>query len=196
MKLVICAFIVLVGPFGIFAQTKGIQITQYSYAVHGQDNNWHWLSGSYQYRLSEKWSGAVGLGFNITPLFREQVYHFEPYPGGKIAGRFNIHLQLQRTVAKPLKNVSCYVFDKVNFNHTSFDKTTATVVGELVYFRNTTTPPGLLIDNTLGVGLDVYLWKNISLVTKAGISWYYLQDISVGKPGFAFCNEFGFHFAL
>jgi len=194
MKAIVVLFFLMALNFRLFAQEQGFRITHYNYSAFHRKNNWHWLNCSYQHSFSQKWSGAAGLGLNITPLFRDAVFHHEYFPNSRtLAGKLNLSLEAQRVLVKPVKNVRCYVFDKMNLNYTSFDRTEAFAIDTMLYFRNVRTPKSVLVDNTLGVGLDVRLFGNFTLLTRIGVGGYYLSDDKIGKPGFTLCSEFGFY---
>ena len=197
-KFILTLFSTVLILSNLFSQTKNIELSQYAYHTNANNNNWRWISATYNWTPKKTWEYGVGLGYNITPVFIKESLFYSTHPRNKsFVNNVNLNLMVKRHFDLGKENVDLYIYDKLNLGRTSFYQTSVIIDDSLTYYENTYTNPQILVDNTLGLGLDVLIFRNIHFFTRIGLCVFYNdQSGNITKRNFSFNKEFGLKIAL
>lgn len=181
-----------------FAQKSSLEIFNFKYKTYRNANAWNWLGLTYYFKTERNLDYGIGLGYNVTPILIKETLYYSFHPRNKNPlNNLNLNCTVRKHFNINKENVDIYLFDKFNIGRTSFYQSSIIFQDSSNFtYKNTFSSPRILLDNTIGIGLDVKVFKDLHFFTKIGVCFWYVKNNNFQLESFRTSREFGLRYDL
>ncbi len=182
----------------LFAQTGSLEVYNFKYRTYNNSNSWNWLGLTYYFNKKRNIDFGIGLGYNVTPIFIKETLFYSSHPRNKNQlNNINLNCTVRAHFNINKENVDIYLFNKFNIGRTSFYQTSIIFQDSSNFiYKNTFSNPRILLDNTIGIGLDVKVFKDLHFFTKFGVCFWYTKGNNFQMESIRTSKEFGLRYNL